>query len=590
MFLLFYGTIVTNVEKFRALGISEKTLTALAQKWFEEPSKIQELTIPLLLQWNVNIIGQAQTGTGKTAAFGIPLAEKITEHTGYTQAIVMAPTRELAIQVAEEIRSFLSQKKITVATIYGGQSYDIQLRQLKKWADIVVGTPGRVIDHLHRKTLSLDKISYCILDEADEMLNMWFIDDIKEILTHTNADKSMLLFSATMPKQILAVAKKYMGDYKVVSVAQTQMTVTQTSQIYLEVHERDKFEALSRIIDVEPNFFGIIFCKTKLDVEHVASHLSQRWYDAEALHGDIQQRQRERILERFKKRKLMALVATDVAARGIDVDDITHVINYALPGDAESYVHRVGRTGRAGKKWTAITFVTPSEYRKIMYFKKVTKTDITQGKIPSAEDVISIKKKNISTDIHTTIDTKKHEDHLAFAKELLADIAPEDLVASLLTLRYQNELSPERYTPLAEVSVDKTGTARLFIALGKNHGYTSKKLVDYIVDTASISAQDIDDLRVLEDFSFMTVPFAEAEMILHVFDSLRKRGEKPLITKAKEKSSGDRRERSFSDRPRTSGRERQYTKPASRDPKSSSSSSSWRGAKYTPRRREHTGR
>jgi len=259
------------------------------------------------------------------------------------------PTRELAIQVAEEINSLQYEKRLNIVSIYGGQSYEIQLRALKKGADIVVGTPGRVIDHINRKTLKLDKISNFILDEADEMLNMGFIDDIKEIFQHTPSSKRVLLFSATMPKEILSVAKKYMGEYDLIAIQKKQMTTTQTDQIYFEVSSRDKFEALCRIIDIEADFYGIVFCKTKVDVDFVSNKLMERGYTAQALHGDIQQKQREKILSQFKKKTVTILVATDVAARGIDVNDVTQVINHSLPQDPESYVHRVGRTGRAGK-------------------------------------------------------------------------------------------------------------------------------------------------------------------------------------------------------------------------------------------------
>lgn len=259
------------------------------------------------------------------------MVEKITKHTGNIQALVLTPTRELAIQVAEEIHSFVSDSKIKVLPIYGGQSYSLQIKNLRNGLDIVVGTPGRIIDHLQNKKMDISNLSYLILDEADEMLNMGFIDDIDEILSYANEDKSMMFFSATMPKEILKVAKKYMPDYELVAVKREQRTTIQTNQIYFEVNDRDKLEALTRIMDVEHGFYGIIFCKTKLDVDFVASRLSQRGYNAEGIHGDIEQRQREKILQRFKKKFNTALVATDVAARGIDVNDVTHVINYSLP-------------------------------------------------------------------------------------------------------------------------------------------------------------------------------------------------------------------------------------------------------------------
>jgi len=529
---------LVNLEKFEALGISEKTLIALEKKWFEEPSPIQKQVIPLLLAENKNIIWQAATGTGKTAAFGIPLAEKIVEHKKLPQALIMAPTRELAIQVAEEVASFFSDKKINVITVYGGQSYNIQLRNLRKWADIVVWTPGRIIDHINRWTLVIDQLKYLILDEADEMLNMWFIDDIKKILTHTNDDKSMLLFSATMPKTIINVAKKYMGKYEVVAVKKEQMTTTQTDQIYFEVHERDKFEALCRIVDVEPDFFGIIFCRTKVDVERISSHLMSRWYSSASLHGDVQQRQREMILNNFKKKKLTILVATDVAARWIDVDDVTHVINYALPQDPESYVHRVGRTGRAGKKWTAITFVTPSEYKKILYIKRVTKTDIKLGKVPEVENIIAAKKIKIENNLENIVEHQNYTSQLEFAKSLLEKYKPEELVASILYMEYADELSENRYKSMSKVTIDRTGKSRLFIALWRAKWYNPPTLVDHIAKIAQIDARKIDEVRVMDDFSFITVPFEEAEIILHAFEKNRESGRRSLVSRAKENRGG----------------------------------------------------
>jgi len=433
------------------LWISEKTLKALEKKWFEVPSPIQAQVIPLLLQWNKNVIWQAQTWTGKTAAFGIPLAEKITEHKDYTQAIIMTPTRELAIQVADEIRTFLDSNLINVVTVYWWQSYDIQLKALRKWADIIVGTPWRLIDHLNRKRIVLDKIKYLILDEADEMLNMWFIDDIKEILEHTNNTKNTMLFSATMPKEILNVAKKYMWEYEVISVKNEQHTPTQTEQLYFNVQYKDKLEALCRIIDVEPDFFGIVFCKTKLDVDDVTSQLLHKWYSVEWLHWDVAQNQRERIIQKFKSKKVRVLIATDVAARWIDVDNISHVINYSLPQNPEAYIHRVWRTGRANKKWIAITFVSPSEAKRLPFFKKATKTDIKLQKIPNIEDILKSKKAWIINQVHFAIENNSYKKQIPLAKEILGKYNPEYIIAALLELKYENELCKTKYREIAEI-------------------------------------------------------------------------------------------------------------------------------------------
>jgi ATP-dependent RNA helicase DeaD len=403
---VFFRHMMTSTSgfAFSELGLSAAMLASLEKKGFEQPTPIQKQVIPLLFTGKQNIIGQAATGTGKTAAFGIPLLEKL-HSLGYPQALILVPTRELALQVAEEINSLQAnfKDKLSVVPIYGGQSYPLQIHALKRGVDIVVGTPGRIIDHLNRRTLKLQDISYLILDEADEMLNMGFIDAIEEIFQQTNKEKKVLLFSATMPKVILNIAKKYMGDYQLVSVKTTQMTTIQTTQLYFEVRESDKFEALCRIIDIEPDFYGIVFCKTKVDCDFVCNKLKERGYQAQGLHGDVQQKQREKILKAFKEKDVSILVATDVAARGIDVNDITHVINYSLPQNTESYVHRVGRTGRAGKTGKAITFVTPQEYKRMIFIQRITKTDIQKGNIPSAEDIMQARRVKLKNDIQAVL-------------------------------------------------------------------------------------------------------------------------------------------------------------------------------------------
>ena len=535
---------------FKQLGLTEKTLVALEKKGYKTPSPIQEKVIPLLLAGEENIIGQAATGTGKTAAFGLPLIEKL-QGTHRPQALILAPTRELANQVAEEIESFQTGKELRVLSIYGGQSYTIQISALKKGVDIIVGTPGRVIDHLDRGSLKLDSLEYFILDEADEMLNMGFIDDIETIFKKANPDKKVLLFSATMPKEILSVAKKYMGNYQLVSVKNDQMTTTQTSQIYFEVQEEDKLNALCRIIDVEPDFYGIVFCKTKLDVDFVTGKLMERGYQAHGLHGDILQKQRETILDQFKNKTAKILVATDVAARGIDVNDITHVINYALPQEIERYVHRVGRTGRAWKTWIAISFVTPQEYRKLISLQKITKTDIQKWVIPSAEEIIAKKKEQLSRDVDAVLDGQKYTEYLPIVKELTKTHTPEEVIAALLRLNYDDSFNPQMYKEISEVKIDTTGKSRLFIALWKKAGYSPRSLVDMLVTETGVKARMIDDVRVMEDFSFVTVPYLEAEHILHAFKSGKVKG-KSLISKAKmdRGSSSGQGKRGFSRRKR----------------------------------------
>ena len=523
---------MNTLESFKKLGLSDESLKAIKKKGFEEPSPIQEKTIPVLLNGEHDIIGQAQTGTGKTAAFGLPLIEMLKPQVGHVQALILTPTRELAIQVSEEINSLKGKKRLNIAPIYGGQSMEIQLRRLKQGVDIVVGTPGRVIDHLNRKSLNLDKISFLILDEADEMLNMGFIDDMEEIMKRANPDRRMLLFSATMPPEIKKISKKYMKDLEHIVVEKEQITTDLTDQIYFEVRESDKFEALCRIRDVESEFYGIIFCRTKVDVDRVANKLADRGYNAEALHGDVSQYQRERILNKFKKKQLNMLVATDVAARGIDVQDLTHVINYSLPQDSESYVHRIGRTGRAGKEGTAITFVTPEEYRKLVYIKRVTKSDIRKEKLPGVKELIKLKRERILEDINLTVKENNLDQYKELAEQILENNDALDVVAALLKLGYQDELDESKYKEIQKVSIDKQGKSRLFVALGKIDGYSPKKLVDYISNETGVPGKFIKDVKVFDKFSFITTSFGDAEVILKTFKKNR-RGRRPLVEKAK---------------------------------------------------------
>ncbi|MCK4250487.1 DEAD/DEAH box helicase [candidate division WOR-3 bacterium] len=520
---------------FNDLGLSAKALDAIDKKGFEEPTAIQVITIPVMLRDDTNIIAQAQTGTGKTAAFGLPLIEMVNTDSKTVQALILVPTRELAIQVSEEINSLKGDKDIKIVPIYGGQSIDQQLRRLKKGVHIVVGTPGRVIDHLKRKTLKLGKIEHLIFDEADEMLNMGFIEDMEKIMKYTNPDKRTLLFSAIIPKRIKDLAHKYMDGYELLTVKKEPLTTDLTEQIYFEVKASDKFEALCRILDIEKDFYGLIFCRTRSDVGSLATRLMNRGYDAEAIHGDISQAQRERTLGKFRKQKVNILVATDVAARGIDVNNLTHVINYALPQDPELYVHRIGRTGRAGKEGTAITFITPSEYRRLMVIQRLAKTDIKKSKVPEVEDIIKAKKKKIYDDLtailKNEIDTKYHN----WAKNLLQDNNPTEILAAILNYCFDEELNPDVYGEIKEVGakgkkLDQQGKARLFVALGKKDKINAKKLIKLIISKVLVKPQHIRDIQIMDKFSFITVPFEKAEKIVVSF---KKGGKKPLISHAK---------------------------------------------------------
>ena len=517
---------------FKDLGLSDNLLNVLNQRGFEEPTPIQEKTIPAILLGRKDIVGQAQTGTGKTAAFGLPIIELLEEKVEAVGALILTPTRELAIQVAEEISLLKGQKKLNIIPIYGGQAIQLQLRMLKKGVDIVVGTPGRIIDHLKRRTLKLDRISYLVLDEADEMLDMGFLDDVKEIMKSTSSKKRTMLFSATMPSEIMQIAKNHMNEYDFFKETKGQLTVSQTDQIYFEVSFSDKFEALCRIIDIEEKFYGLIFCRTKIDVDTVANHLIERGYDADALHGDMSQPQREKILNKFKKGLINILVATDVAARGIDVHNLTHVINYALPQDPKSYVHRIGRTGRAGNKGNAITFITPSEYRKLQFIQRKAKADIRRAKLPNVDDVINTKKLRIKTDIEDIIKSGPLPEYLDMSKELLINNAPNDMIAALLQYSFSEELSKKNYVQIKDGAIDSKGKTRLFVTHGKRDGLTRNKLISFIKDTCCIRVYEIRDIQIFDNFSFVTLPFNEAEKLL-VYFKKKQKGLGLTITKAK---------------------------------------------------------
>lgn len=526
-----------NLERFLQLGVSEGTLMALKKKGFEAPTPIQEKIIPMLMDHDRDLVGQAQTGTGKTAAFGIPIIEKIGERSKKVQVLILVPVRELAIQVAEEINSLKGKKKLRIVPIYGGQSIELQLKSLRKGVDVVVGTPGRVLDHLERGSLSLQQVSYVVLDEADEMLNMGFIEDVERILTLTPPERTTLLFSATIPPEIRAVARKYMNDYEMITVDKKQITVDLTDQIYFEVSAADKFEALCRIIDIEKDFYGLVFCRTKVDVDHIATHLIDRGYDAEALHGDISQSQREKISQKFKKKRINILVATDVAARGIDIHNLTHVINYSIPQDPDSYVHRIGRTGRAGNEGTAITFITPEEYRKLMYIKKAARTDIRKEKLPKIQEVINVKKSRIKSEIEELAQSEISEEYRQMAQELLDGNDPEMAVAALLKYTFRNELDPGNYNEIRDAFPPIQGKTRLFVAWGKKDRMGKRKLVDFIKKKAGIDQRKIDNVQVFDSYSFITVPFREAERILRSFQK-ENGGRRPAVEIARPEMGG----------------------------------------------------
>jgi len=542
------------MELFKALGLSESTLGALAKKGFVTPSPIQERTIPTLLNTDKDVVGQAQTGTGKTAAFGLPLIELIDENEKSVQAIILCPTRELAVQVCEEIMSYRGGKKINLLPIYGGQSYEIQIRGLKKGVHIVVGTPGRVRDHINKGTLRLGDVKFMVLDEADEMLNMGFEEEVREILKEIPKERRMLLFSATMPPNILKLVKTYIKpNYELVEVQKQQVTTETVDQIYYEVYDNDRFEAMCRIIDTNPDFYGIVFCKTRIETDQLANRLNDRGYETEGIHGDVTQSQRELILRSFKAKKLRILVATDVAARGIDVNDLTHVVNYRLPQDPEAYVHRIGRTGRAGKKGIALTLVSPGDKRDFIYIQRVAKTTIRKEILPTVEDVVQVKKSAFKKKIQILLDLGATDEYKDLAQELLGESTThEELVAALLKYAVKDELSNDNYAEVADI-MSKGGAAnrstntsgggnygsnvvRLFVAKGKDDNFNKGDIIDFLEKEGGINGNSISEIRIFDKFTFINIEPTEAETLLAVFSKTKGNG-KPLVTRAKDRDA-----------------------------------------------------
>lgn len=548
---------------FKSLGVSEWTLQALEKKGFTNPTPIQEKVIPILLAGEKDIIGQAQTGTGKTAAFSIPLIEKLEENLPHLQALILTPTRELALQVCTEIISLKGTRRLRIEPFYGGQSINEQITKLRKGVDIAVGTPGRILDLIKRRFLKLANVKYVVLDEADEMLNMGFLEDVETILGEVHGNKQMLLFSATMPDRIRQVSKKFMNNPEFISVKKEQLTTEKVTQTFYAVPNKSKFETLCRIIDTEESFYGLIFCNTKAETDDVTRWLIERNYDADALHGDIAQQQREKILKRFKLRQIKILVATDVAARGIDVSDLTHVINLGIPQDPESYVHRIGRTGRAGKEGKAISIVDKEGMNKIRFIEKIAKCEIKRAWLPPVEELAELKKNKILHELDGLLDHELNDNYMQMAYKLLTENEPEQLVAALLKKAYSYDLDIKNFESIAEIKIDNSaprefsresngksrtskfskpgrederqdyGKTRLFFAQGKLDSVTPHKILNIFNDEFPNEFIKIDSIRILESFSFLSVTPEDGERIVKHFKKKALHGKKPLVVKAK---------------------------------------------------------
>lgn len=451
-----------TVLKFTDLGLSSELLKAVEKKGFTEPSLVQAGIIPLLLNGEKDIIGQSQTGTGKTASFALPLLQKLDNFEKKTQAIILAPTRELAIQVAKEIESFSVdiENSPTVAVVYGGNHMREEIKVLNNFPNIVVGTPGRMQHHIRNGNLKLDDVKYFVLDEADEMLNFGFRDEIVDILNMTPSQRRVLLFSATMPQAIMNIVKNYMKEYDMVKVKAEETTNKNISQEYYVLRDTDKFEALRQIIESNEKFYAIVFCRTKLQTDIVARNLINKRLNAEALHGDIDQEKREKILGRFRKGETTILVATDVAARGIDVIDLNFVINYNLPENHEIYTHRVGRTGRAGKMGHAITFVNGSEVNSLKFFEKKLGVEIEKGILLAPEAIVEKKKQHLISRITNIINNKDETGLEDLANLLLKEGTPEEVINALLYDFYKFSLNSEQYGVIVEDRVGFSNNSR----------------------------------------------------------------------------------------------------------------------------------
>jgi ATP-dependent RNA helicase DeaD len=496
--------------QFSDLHLSREIAKAIEDMGFEEPSPIQALAIPLI-QAGRDVTAQAQTGTGKTAAFGIPIIEKIDPTRRTVQAIVLCPTRELAIQIAEEFSNLLAHlPRITVLPVYGGQPIERQLRALQSGVHIVIGTPGRVMDHLRRRTLRLDDVTTVVLDEGDQMLDMGFIDDIELILKKVPQDRQTLLFSATMPQPILEISRKFQNKPEFVRVEYAELTVPQTEQSYIEVKEREKLDVLCRLIDMVDPHLAIIFCNTKRRAEDLSGKVRARGYRADELHGDMKQSQRDRVMGGFRKGVIDILIATDVAARGIDVEDVDIVINYDVPQDVEYYVHRIGRTGRAGKSGKAVTFVAPKDFTKLREIMHYAKVQITRMPVPSPSDVAQSRTRGVLERVRETIQAGGLEQFVRIIEEETeGDHSTIDIAAALLKMQMDVGIEPLAEKP-GELDFGETGAesgmVRFFLGVGRQHKVAPKDIVGAIAGETGIPGKAIGAIRILDSYSFVEIP------------------------------------------------------------------------------------
>lgn len=514
--------------RFEDFSLSKEIHKALSKLGFEEPTPIQMSAIPAIMKGG-DVIGQAQTGTGKTAAFGIPIVEMF-QRSRKPVALILEPTRELAVQVSEEISNIGIYKKTNVLPVYGGKSIDMQIRAFKRGVDVVVGTPGRIMDHINRRTFSLSDLKIVVLDEADEMLDMGFIEDIESILKQTPPERQTLLFSATMPEPILAIAKKYMKKPEKIRVNPGTMVVPKIRQVFYEVRNEDKINALARLLDVEDPSLAIVFCHTKKDVDEVTRKLQHMGYNADALHGDYSQARREEVMGKFRKGQIEILVATDVAARGLDIQNVSHVFNFSIPQNPENYIHRIGRTGRAGKSGIAITFVTPREYTFLRQIERKAQTVIGREKLPSRKEAVAALMKNIEASLSAVIDDNKHAAYAGIAKSLSERFSLDEIAAAALFTAY-GELPGEM--PSRDREERAGGRVRLFMTIGRMDKINVADIVNSIASEAKIPQRKIVNVRVLDKFTFVEVPEELADGIIGSLNDMVLKGRKVRVAEAR---------------------------------------------------------
>ena len=513
---------------FHDLGLNEALLQAVEDMGFEHPSEVQEKAIPILLEKETDIVSLAQTGTGKTAAFGFPMLQKIDIKSRTTQGLILSPTRELCLQITQELKNYSKHMKgLNVVAIYGGASITDQAKAVKKGAQILVATPGRMQDMIRRKLVDVSKIEYCVLDEADEMLNMGFFEDITEILSYTPDDKSTWLFSATMPKEVSVIAKKFMYDPEEITVGSRNAGTKNVSHEYYKVTGRDRYPALRRLADAHPDIFSVIFCRTKRDTQNVAEKLIEDGYSAGALHGDLSQNQRDMVMKSFRNKQIQMLVATDVAARGIDVDNVTHVINYQLPDEIETYTHRSGRTGRAGNQGVSMIIVTQSESRKIRTIEKIIQAKIELKKIPTGIEICETQLYSLAQKIKNTEVNEEIFNYLPKVEAELNELTKEELIQRLVSVefaRFHNyykkakDLNSKFEENSSEaVKHNKKDTTRYFINVGERDNYNWTKLKDFLKETLEITKEDVFHVDVMESFSFFNTHNSFREKVLEKF-------------------------------------------------------------------------